>query len=693
MSKITFWKSFILAFALVIGGVSIWGQGTETFTNSALTASYATGSFSGDNSVTWSYIDSRNVDTYGINGKGIMFEGAITAKLTSGSISGGINSFTCSLKKAFTGSGNRQVELFINGVSKGISIAWDNTTVQTFTVSNINISGNIIIEIRNKLTKQVVIDDISWTGLASSCTSSTLGFATPIVDKTMANVSYSQAATSLNATTPITYSSSNTAVAFNMAGGNLFNIATAGSTVITATQAAGTHNGVDYCSSTATYTLNVISITPTIIVTEVTIPNMTAYVGNTITETVNVSGVNLTGNITISIIDDTNNQFDEPSVTSITKLADNTATSTVTVTYRPTASGNHSATLKLESTDATTITRALSGNATWTPLATPVATDASASNATGFTANWNVVAGATEYQLDVYTKAPHSVSDLIISEYVEGSSYNKAIEIYNGTGSTVDLSNYTLKKQINGAGAYGSDLVLSGNLADKDVYVIAYVSGVNSAIAEIIVVTDLQTSISAINYNGNDAVALFKGSIQIDEVGIFDQVANWGTDLTLIRKSSVAAPQSLYVTTEWVEYPKDYIANLGTHISTVATPITGSPFTATATSKAVTGLDAGTTYYYTVTAKNTNVTSAVSNEMIASTLGTGLGNNKNSIQVTVANGTINFSAIAGEAVKVYNAVGQKLVSKLTTEGINSIPVSAKGVVLVKVGNRFAKVIL
>ncbi len=41
--------------------------------------------------------------------------------------------------------------------------------------------------------------------------------------------------------------------------------------------------------------------------------------------------------------------------------------------------------------------------------------------------------------------AAANFSDLIISEYVEGSSYNKAIELYNGTGASVNLSNYTIK--------------------------------------------------------------------------------------------------------------------------------------------------------------------------------------------------------------------------------------------------------
>ena len=46
--------------------------------------------------------------------------------------------------------------------------------------------------------------------------------------------------------------------------------------------------------------------------------------------------------------------------------------------------------------------------------------------------------------------AQTSATDLFISEYAEGSGYNKYIEIYNGTGSTVDLSNYEVWKISNG---------------------------------------------------------------------------------------------------------------------------------------------------------------------------------------------------------------------------------------------------
>jgi hypothetical protein len=65
----------------------------------------------------------------------------------------------------------------------------------------------------------------------------------------------------------------------------------------------------------------------------------------------------------------------------------------------------------------------------------------------------------------------------------------------------------------------------------------------------------------------------------------------------------------------------------------------------------------------------------------------------NLLSITKENDNLIFSATAGESVEVYNSVGQKLVQKPAVEGQNSIPVSAKGVVLVKVGNRLAKVML
>ncbi len=49
------------------------------------------------------------------------------------------------------------------------------------------------------------------------------------------------------------------------------------------------------------------------------------------------------------------------------------------------------------------------------------------------------------------TEAATNAADLIISEYIEGSGSNKAIELYNATGETVDLSKYTVEIYTNAA--------------------------------------------------------------------------------------------------------------------------------------------------------------------------------------------------------------------------------------------------
>ena len=64
------------------------------------------------------------------------------------------------------------------------------------------------------------------------------------------------------------------------------------------------------------------------------------------------------------------------------------------------------------------------------------------------TARWRVVM-ALSLMVSVLTVLPSVgatavTGDLLISEYIEGSSFNKAIEIYNGTGGDVDLSGYDL---------------------------------------------------------------------------------------------------------------------------------------------------------------------------------------------------------------------------------------------------------
>ncbi|WP_206677695.1 endonuclease [Winogradskyella eckloniae] len=154
-----------------------------------------------------------------------------------------------------------------------------------------------------------------------------------------------------------------------------------------------------------------------------------------------------------------------------------------------------------------------------------------------------------------------SASELFISEYVEGSSYNKAIEIANFTGASIDLSSYDLRRNTNGGSSWGTALSLSGNVLDGDVYVVAHSSASSAVTTE----ADLTTSASAMIFNGNDPVGLFKNGVLIDIVGEFNNSSNFGKNTTLRRISSVTEPTTTYNTAEWDSYSSNTFSDLGVH--------------------------------------------------------------------------------------------------------------------------------
>ena len=153
---------------------------------------------------------------------------------------------------------------------------------------------------------------------------------------------------------------------------------------------------------------------------------------------------------------------------------------------------------------------------------------------------------------------------VLISEYVEGSLYHKALEIFNGSPETLDLAGWTLRKQTNGGGDFGNELTLSGTVAPWDVYVIVYENnGVNDLSDEDFV--DMETSSFSMTFNGNDAVALFYNGVMVDLVGIPDYSDDWGKNMTLVRNSNIAYASTAYDTTAWTRYPQDTFSYLGYH--------------------------------------------------------------------------------------------------------------------------------
>ncbi|PKN79354.1 MAG: ribonuclease [Candidatus Cloacimonetes bacterium HGW-Cloacimonetes-1] len=157
-----------------------------------------------------------------------------------------------------------------------------------------------------------------------------------------------------------------------------------------------------------------------------------------------------------------------------------------------------------------------------------------------------------------------NASDLFISEYVEGSSYCKAIEIFNGTGAPVNLGNYAIRKQTNGVDDFENTLTLSGTLADRDVYVVVYAQiGGTNLVGNAYV--DLATTTLAMSFNGNDAMAIYKNGVQLDVVGVIGSSAYWGADVTMVRNSSIDSPSTAYSLSDWTSYPNDTFSYLGSH--------------------------------------------------------------------------------------------------------------------------------
>jgi endonuclease I/chitodextrinase len=156
-----------------------------------------------------------------------------------------------------------------------------------------------------------------------------------------------------------------------------------------------------------------------------------------------------------------------------------------------------------------------------------------------------------------------TTTELLFSEYIEGSSYNKALEISNATGSSVNLSAYTVKKQTNGAGSWSSGISLSGTLNNGSKFTL-----VNSAIASNCYTSgsaNISTNAAEMNFNGNDAIGLFKNGALIDIIGTFNGgTANFAANVTLRRKSSITSPNTTFnINAEWDSYSSDTCSNLG----------------------------------------------------------------------------------------------------------------------------------
>ncbi|MEE9407852.1 MAG: endonuclease [Polaribacter sp.] len=199
-----------------------------------------------------------------------------------------------------------------------------------------------------------------------------------------------------------------------------------------------------------------------------------------------------------------------------------------------------------------------------------IAKDTSGNNSTqSSTVNATTTAGGTGV-----------ASELFISEYVEpAGGNNKAIEIVNLTGSTVDLAAYDLRRNPSGGGSWSDAFFLdSGSIKSilpNDVFVITNPGADNSIL---VAESDLQTNANIDNgaplsFNGDDPVGLFKNGVLIDIVGKFNGSEGFVyQDTTLRRNGDVSGPNTTYNEQgEWTSFPENTFDGIGSFTSTLST--------------------------------------------------------------------------------------------------------------------------
>ncbi|CAA9196115.1 endonuclease [Flavobacterium collinsii] len=175
----------------------------------------------------------------------------------------------------------------------------------------------------------------------------------------------------------------------------------------------------------------------------------------------------------------------------------------------------------------------------------------------------NTSASSNTISVTTDSNGTGSTTDLLFSEYIEGSGNNKALELANNTGTTINLSAYTIKKQTNGAGSWSTGLALSGTLTTGSKFVI-----VHNQISSSCYTTgsaNISTTATELAYNGNDPIGLFKNGVLIDIIGTFNGgTANFAADVTLRRKSTVTAPSATFnLSSQWDSFGMDTCSDLG----------------------------------------------------------------------------------------------------------------------------------
>ncbi|MCK9292326.1 MAG: carbohydrate binding domain-containing protein [Bacteroidales bacterium] len=494
MKPITFIKTCLLAILLIgVGSNKLKAEGDPYIYSTSYVFSdhFTNGQTIGNGSIDHfiSYTSAKNssstVPTYYDTGSAVRVYGHNNEERNGGEIVLIPNEGITITKVIINASQITETTYSIDGGNE-ITIAWDNNSV---TIDGVEAKVSFKIQNRVNATTQVRISsfDITYSSNEQLCTPPNLNFSHEQVTRSIVEESFTMEATSDNKTTPITYSSSNEDVAEVDASGKV-TLKAVGTSIITASQEAGTHDETEYCADEAQYTLTV------------------------------------------------------------------------------------------------------------EPLAAPVAIAASEISTSGFTANWEQVEHATNYELSVYEKIVESNPELVT----------------NGGFEAYGLSGWTFENDMN------------QTRSDEQVH-----SGTYSLKVSVYDTKKIKQNL--VVENGKSYQLTMWYFLDENSTG-----SGWRVWTTVGADFKVPSESSFFNTKgSWQKVEHEFIVTADNMIFEIRVyngatlylddisikqkeyhSITGSPFdNIHTTSKALSGLSSGTTYYYTVKAKANGYESAVSNEI------------------------------------------------------------------------------
>jgi len=706
---ITFLKSLLLAVMLIVGSLSVWGQGTiysENFGNpgSSTKVNVYTGWSNAISGITYNADTGTDIRTsnaslitdysgasgagnvnIAVSGRwfsisGINTEGFTNRVLSFGYRKGAGNGKTNTITAEYSTDGGVSW-ISINLLNTGTS-GWYLYTSSTDFIPAVS---NLILKFKSTAANDNRIDDVKIIGTAASTPTITPTFPISLSDfsTTVGTASASQTFTvggtnltsDLVITAPTGYEvrENNTETTF----GSSVSFTPLSGTVATktievriaASAAVGTPEGNVVVSSTDATSQNVsvsgtvdAASTPTISLNSSSLSGFSYIVGSgpSAEQSFTVSGTNLTDNISLTAPADyeisTTSGSGFASSLIFTQSEGTVTAQTVYVRLKAglTVETYNSETITAASNGATDKTVTLSGSVTNPPVpAAPTATAATDVSATGFTANWGDAASATGYDISVYTKSDTSAPELVTNGGFEN------------TLSTDDWGNdaTTTNFIVNTTGGHNAAKYLSR-------------TGTSTLKLEQTVATEV----------GKQYVFSFwyKGYTQSGN-GIKNYTIQGSTGSTYIEGGT---PVALPSATEWTQYTKTFTAtqtsvkiSIRSYVAasfddvslkavdnvTTTTDISGFPFTVTETSKVVSGLTPGTAYYYTVVATKGATTSASSNEVTVITDIDGASTTSSlpncpTCDIKVSSG----GTLTVDAAKTYNSITVESGGKLNT---------------------------